>query len=62
MKTNRLAAAASTAVLALSGLIACSPDQATSPVARIPGPAVFNLAGSVGFGWRSDRLQDRQRR
>jgi hypothetical protein len=46
MKTNRLAAAASTAVLALSGLIACSPDQATSPVARIPGPAVFNLAGS----------------
>jgi len=46
MKTNRLAVSAGSAALTLVGLIACSTEQPTSPVARIPGPAVFNLAGS----------------
>ena len=46
MKTNRLAVAASTAVMSLAVLVACSPDQSTAPArVRIPS-AAFDLLGN----------------
>jgi hypothetical protein len=46
MKTNRLAVSAGSAALTLITVIACSTEQPTSPVARIPAPAALNLNGS----------------
>lgn len=47
MKTNRLAAAASTAVMSLGVLVACSPEQGTAPARVNVKTAIFNLAGSL---------------
>ena len=50
MKTNRLAVAASTAVMSLAVLVACSPDQSTAPArVRIPS-AAFDLLGNPNAG------------
>jgi len=50
MKTNRLAAAASTAVMSLAVLVACSPEQSTSPATvRVPS-AGFDLLGNPNAG------------
>ena len=50
MKTNRLAVSASTAVLTLAGLIACSPDQSTSPTRANIARPVFDLTGNANAG------------
>jgi len=50
MKTNRLAAAASTAVMSLAVLVACSPEQSTAPARmRVPS-AGFDLLGNANAG------------
>ena len=50
MKTNRLAAAASTAVMSLAVLVACSPEQTTAPAnVRVPS-AGFDLLGNPNAG------------
>lgn len=50
MKTNRLAAAASTAVMSLAILVACSPESGVAPArARIMG-AGFDLLGNPNAG------------
>jgi hypothetical protein len=50
MKTNRLAAAASTAVLSLGVLVACSPDQSTAPARVNIAPVVFDIVGNANAG------------
>ena len=50
MKTNRLAISAGTAVIALAGLIACSPDQTTSPTRVNIARPVFDLTGNPNAG------------
>jgi hypothetical protein len=50
MKTHRLAAAASTAVLSLGVLIACSPDETTAPARVTLAPVVFDIVGNPAAG------------